>query len=62
MLTPFAGAGSKCVAARAAGRLYIGIEAEEEYCKIAQEGLEHTTENADAYGQLSLDMLSGESL
>lgn len=59
MLTPFAGAGSECVAAKATGRQYIGIEVDEEYCKIAQERLDHTTENADAYGQLSLDILAG---
>ena len=39
MLTPFAGAGSECVAAKMTGRHYIGFEMEEEYCKIAEERL-----------------------
>lgn len=42
MLTPFAGAGSECVAAKMTGRHYIGFELEEEYCKIAEERLLHT--------------------
>lgn len=42
MLTPFAGAGSECVAAKMTGRHYIGFEMEEEYCKIAEERLLHT--------------------
>lgn len=62
ILTPFAGAGSECVAAKATGRQYIGIEMKEDYCKIAQERLDHTTENADAYGQLSLDILTGGNI
>lgn len=41
MLTPFAGAGSECVAAKMTGRKYIGIEMEEEYCKVAKTRLEH---------------------
>ena len=41
MLTPFAGAGSECVAAKLTGREYIGIEMEEEYCEIAEERLRH---------------------
>ena len=42
MLTPFAGAGSECVAAKMTGRHYIGFETEEEYCKISEERLAHT--------------------
>ena len=41
MLTPFAGAGSECVAAKMTGRHYIGFELEEEYCNIAEERLRH---------------------
>ena len=44
MLTPFAGAGSECVAAKMAGRNYIGFELEEEYCTIAEERLLHVQE------------------
>lgn len=42
MFTPFAGAGSECVAAKMTGRHYIGFETEEEYCKISEERLAHT--------------------
>ena len=42
MLTPFAGAGSECVAAKMTGRHYIGFETEEEYCKISEDRLAHT--------------------
>lgn len=56
MLTPFAGAGSECVAAKMTGRRYIGIEMEEEYYQIAEERLKHTTENEDACGQLSMEL------
>lgn len=43
MLTPFAGSGSECVAAKMTGRHYIGFELEEEYCKIAENRLRHTS-------------------
>ena len=42
MLTPFAGAGSECVAAKMTGRHYIGFEVEKEYCDISEERLSHT--------------------
>ena len=42
VLTPFAGAGSECVAAKMTGRHYIGFELEKEFCKIAQDRLQHT--------------------
>lgn len=41
MLTPFAGAGSECVAAKQTGRHYIGFEIEDEYCIISRDRLEH---------------------
>lgn len=47
MLTPFAGAGSECVAAKITGRHYIGFETEEEYCKIAKERLTHAQPEPD---------------
>lgn len=42
VMTPFAGAGSECVAAKMTGRRYLGIEMEEEYCRIAETRLSHT--------------------
>ncbi len=42
MLTPFAGAGSECVAAHITGRDYIGIELSGEYCEMARKRLEHS--------------------
>lgn len=42
ILTPFAGAGSECVAAKMTGRHYIGFEIEKEYCDISEERLSHT--------------------
>lgn len=52
LLTPFAGAGSECVAAKALGRNYIGFELEKEYCDIAEERLTHTCE--DNFTQMTL--------
>ena len=52
MLTPFAGAGSECVAAKMCGRKYIGFEVNEEYCKIAEERLANA--NNDSDGQMSV--------
>lgn len=41
MLTPFAGAGSECLAAKEAGLHYIGFETEEEYVAIAKTRIDH---------------------
>ena len=54
MLTPFAGAGSECVAAKMCGRQYIGFEVEKEYCDIAEERLSHTEFNSNELRQLSI--------
>lgn len=47
MLTPFAGAGSECVAAKMTGRHYIGFETEEEYCRISEDRLAHTAQEKE---------------
>lgn len=57
MLTPFSGSGSECVASKATGRKYIGIEEDKTYCDIALERLSHVTDNEDSLGQLTLNMI-----
>ncbi len=52
VLTPFAGSGSECVAAKMNGRKYIGFELSEDYCSIACERLKHVF--IDTSKQLSL--------
>jgi DNA modification methylase len=39
ILDPFAGSGTTCLAARRAGRHYVGVEREEGYCKLAEKRL-----------------------
>ena len=41
MLTPFCGSVSECVAAKIAGRDYIGFEIEDEYVELAEKRLEN---------------------
>ena len=53
MLTPFAGSGSECLAAKVSGRHYIGFEVDENYCKIARKRLEHAKDDYNL-GQTSL--------
>lgn len=62
VFTPFAGAGSECVAAKMTGRNFIGIEMEREYCTIAENRLSNTVTNEDAYGQLSMDLIGGDEI
>lgn len=54
LLTPFAGAGSECVAAKMCGLSFIGFEIDKTYCDIGEERLENTKLNEDTSEQLSL--------
>lgn len=45
MFTPFAGAGSECVAAKKCGRHFLGVELDETYVSIANERLLHTSKD-----------------
>ena len=47
VMTPFAGAGSECVAAKQSKRHFIGFEIDEGYCDIANERLKHACVNSD---------------
>lgn len=51
MLTPFAGAGSECLAAKEAGLHFIGFEIEEEYVRIANERIAHALVQGPAIKQ-----------
>lgn len=55
VLDPFCGTGATCIAAKAAGRNYIGIDLNPEYCEIARRRLQ--TEHHDAY-QIMLEEIS----
>lgn len=62
VLSPFAGSGSECVAAKELGRHYIGIESEREYCDLAETRLSHAISSEDplvenvSSPQLKLDL------
>lgn len=52
MLTPFAGAGSECVAAKLCGLAYIGYETDREYYNLAQKRLTNVDSEIEALGGL----------
>ncbi len=52
VLDPFAGSGTTCLAAKLLGRLWIGVELNPEYCKIAEKRL--------GLDQPTLDMVNGK--
>lgn len=54
MLTPFAGSGSECIAAKATGRNYIGFEIDKEYYDLANTRLENIDFDEDSFGQISI--------
>ena len=41
ILDPFAGSGTSLVAAEILGRRWLGVELSENYCKVAQERVQH---------------------
>lgn len=61
MLTPFAGSGSECVAAKMTGRDYIGVELEQDYCAIAAERLRHVEKNEDQLGRPAGNLFEREA-
>lgn len=46
MMTPFAGSGSECIAAKLLGLDYVGFEINAEYIALAETRLEHTQANS----------------
>ena len=56
VLTPFAGSGSECVAAKMTGRNYIGFEVNSEYCHLAETRLNAVRKEAS---QLTLNAKMG---
>ena len=40
VLDPFNGSGTTCVAAKATGRTYVGVDLSDSYCEIAQQRLD----------------------
>lgn len=55
VFTPFAGAGSECVAAKQEGRHYIGFELEKQYCDIAEKRLSNTVFGNNVLGLFSAE-------
>jgi site-specific DNA-methyltransferase (adenine-specific) len=49
ILSPFAGAGSECVAAKELKRKYIGFELDQQYVDIANKRLKHCTSNQELF-------------
>lgn len=43
VMTPFAGGGSECVAAKELGRNYLGFETNNDYCQLAERRLQACT-------------------
>lgn len=56
VLVPFVGSGTECVAAKMAGRRFVGFEINPDYIAIAQERLDavpHLTDSTKVLGELS---------
>jgi DNA modification methylase len=52
VLDPFCGSGTTAIAAKMLGRQYIGIEKEEDYCKIARKRIAAVPTRLDSYNML----------